>query len=181
MPVYAMIEHYLRWTDRLTLIAAALAGISLLTMAGLMLTEVIARSFLSTSLTFSWEFSGYLMGAVFFFGAAYTLRSGGHVRVMLLPEVLPPCAAWWLDFAATLVGSLVAAMLAFALSQLAWISFGRSIVSFTPTQTPLVIPQSVLAFGAILLCLQLIARLLRLLRGEAADLPPQDSQLGSDQ
>ncbi len=165
-----MIAAFLRHVDRLAVWAAALAAACLLLMAVLMMGEVIARSAFTESLIFSWEFSGYLMGATFLFGAAYTLRSGGHVRVSLLAEHVPPKVARGLDYFCTVVGIVVTAYILYALCDLTYSSFKRDIVSFTPTQTPLIIPQGVLAVGAVLLFLQMVARLVRLVRAEEPDL-----------
>lgn len=175
-----MIVAFLRQIDRLATWAAAFAAACLLLMAILMMGEVIARSALTQSLVFSWEFSGYLMGAAFLFGAAYTLRSGGHVRVSLLAEHVPYGVARGLEYFSALVGIVVTAYILYALCDLTYSSLQRDIVSFTPTQTPLIIPQGVLAIGALLLFLQMVARLIRLVRGEEPDLEPDDQSLDGD-
>lgn len=172
-----LLDGYLRWADRLAGWGGAFAAVCLLVMAVLMLSEVVARSFFADSLTFSWEFSGYLMGATFFFGAGYALRTGGHVRVGLLGEALPENAARWLDLGATVVGLGVTAIIFAALLELASISLGRQVVSFTPTRTPLVIPQGLIALGSLLLLLQLVARLIRLLRAEPPEIRPAYDRL----
>lgn len=175
-----MIDAFLRYIDRLSIWAAALAAACLLSMAILMMGEVVARSAFAQSLVFSWEFSGYLMGAAFLFGAGYTLRSGGHVRVSLLAEHVPSGVARALDYFSTLVGVAVTAYILYALCDLTYSSFTRDIVSFTPTQTPLIIPQGVLAVGALLLFLQMLARLIRLIRAEAPDLEYDSQTLDGD-
>lgn len=175
-----MVAAFLRLTDRLAVWAAAVAAVCLLSMAILMMGEVIARSAFTQSLVFSWEFSGYLMGATFLFGAAYTLRSGGHVRVSLLAEQAAPGVARGLDYFCTLVGIVVTGYILFALCDLTYSSFKRDIVSFTPTQTPLIIPQGVLALGALLLFLQMVARLIRLIRFEEPDLEHESQNLDGD-
>ncbi len=175
-----MIAAILRQIDRLAIWAAALAAACLLLMAILMMGEVVARSAFTQSLVFSWEFSGYLMGAVFLFGAAYTLRSGGHVRVSLLAEHVPAKIARGLDYFCTVIGIVVTAYILYALCDLTYTSFKRSIVSFTPTQTPLIIPQGVLALGGLLLFLQMVARMIRLLRAEEPDLEHESQNLDGE-
>lgn len=175
-----MIAAILRLIDRLAIWAAALAAAFLLLMSVLMLAEVVARSAFAQSLVFSWEFSGYLMGAVFLFGAAYTLRSGGHVRVSLLAEHVPAGFARGLDYFCTVVGILVTAYILYALCDLTYTSYTREIVSFTPTQTPLIIPQGILALGALLLFLQMVARLVRMFLNEPPDLNYEDHTLDGE-
>src|SRR3546814_16349152 len=89
------------------------------------------------------------MAASFFLGLAYTLRTGGHVRVSLVAEQLPPKAAWLLDIVATLVAIWFSAFISYAMVQFAWASYAGGSVSFTATATPLAIPQSVVALGEI--------------------------------
>ena len=70
-------------------------------------------------------------------------------------------------------------MTLFALGLMVYVTFAvvenasRSLelgsVSYYPTRTPLWVPQAVLAFGWILLCLGLITRILRLIVGLPAD------------
>ncbi|MDX1528948.1 MAG: hypothetical protein R3337_10000, partial [Gammaproteobacteria bacterium] len=59
-------------------------------------------------------------------------------------------------------------------------SYTRDIVSFTPTQTPLIIPQGVLALGGLLLFLQMVARMIRLLRSEEPDLEHESQNLDGE-
>ena len=61
-------------------------------------------------------------------------------------------------------------MLFRSLAELAWRSHARSSVSYFVMQTPLAWPQGLMAFGAVLLALALLARAIRLLIGDAPDL-----------
>src|SRR6266700_4556382 len=81
--------------DRLGRLDGWIGGGCLLTLTLLMLAEVTTR-FLSNFLPFfpptisiAWEYSSYLMAACFTFGAAMTLRVGGHIRVVLLLKNVP--------------------------------------------------------------------------------------------
>jgi len=103
------------------------------------------------------------MAGAFFLGLGWTLEQGGHVRVGILAEHLPSEAARLLDLAATIVGLLIAAFLTSALLGLTWSSFVDGSRTFTATATPLVIPQAVITSGALIMMLQLVARLIRLL------------------
>ncbi len=176
----AMISDCLRWIDRLSAGAAAIGAVCLVAMTVLMLGEVVARSVFSKSLTFSWEFSSYLMGAAFFLSAGYGLRTGGHVRVTLLSEAVPPTVSRALDFFSTVVGIVVTLYIAYAICDMTYNSYKRDIVSFTPTETPLIIPQGVLALGAVLFFLQMVARFVRLVRDEPPDVQPGSTDIGTD-
>jgi C4-dicarboxylate transporter, DctQ subunit len=162
-------HRVVRAIERLSIAGGVAAGALLVAIAVLMLTEIVMRSFVGVPLSFSWEYSAYFMATVFFLGAAYALRAGGHVRVTLLYELLPDSLSRILELTATLVGLVVSSYAAVAATGLALESLRRGTTSFTPTATPLFIPQSLVALGLALLAAQFVARLLRLWLREALD------------
>jgi TRAP-type C4-dicarboxylate transport system permease small subunit len=171
------ILHKTIWAiERVTLAGGGLAAILMACIALLMLAEIFMRSFVGVALSFSWEYSAYFMATVFFLGSAYALRVGGHVRVALLLEQLPPPFDRILEVISTLIGLLISGYAAIAASNLALLSFERGTTSFTPTRTLLFIPQSLVALGLIMLSAQFIARLLRF----AAGLPLDPGALQND-
>ncbi len=141
--------------------AACLAGLFLLIIA-----EVLARNLLGQSISFSWDIAAYCMGCCFFLSAGQTLAAGGHVRVTALKEVLPTRGAFAVECAACGAGFLVALVLLYAMGQMAWLSFVRGSTAASIVKTPLWIPQAVMAFGALVFALSLVARILRVIRGE---------------
>ena len=151
--------------------AALVVGI-----AALILTEIFCRTVLNVSLSFAWEYSAYFLAVSIFLAAAFTLRTGGHVRVMLLSQNVPPRAAQRLDLLATVAGTVIAGWLAWSLAAFAWQSWATGSTSATIDETPLVYPQAAMAFGAALLTLQLVARTIRLLAGDA----PEDDETRRD-
>jgi TRAP-type C4-dicarboxylate transport system permease small subunit len=162
--------------DRISLAAAALGALCLGLMAALLVSDIGLRWVRGVGLSFSWEYSSYLMASALLLGAAHTLRAGAHVRVSLFGERVPVVMARFADFMCTLAGLAVAAMLASALTTLAHQSWTRGVASFTPAQTPLAVPQTVLAVGAWLLWLQLSARLARLLLGDPPEIPTPEAR-----
>ncbi|WP_108260757.1 TRAP transporter small permease subunit [Mangrovicoccus ximenensis] len=165
-PAAGRFAWFIAPADRLADIANVAAALCLLAIFGLVGAEVLARNLANTSISFSWDVAAYLMGSCFMLSCASALKSGSHVRVTGLAENLPPKAAHALDLFACFAGLAAAVMLAWAIGQMAWLSFERGSTSASVVRIPLVLPQSVLAFGAILLCLQLAAQFLRLVRGE---------------
>ena len=158
--------------DALSRACGYVAAVLVVGIAALILTEVFCRTVLNISLSFAWEYSAYFLAVSIFLAAAFTLRTGGHVRVMLLSQSVPPRTAHWLDVLATLGGIVVAGWLAWSLAAFAWQSWATGSTSATIDETPLVIPQAAMAFGAVLLTLQLVARAIRLLAGD----PPEDEE-----
>ena len=166
----SVLARILGGLDALSRVCGYVAAVLVVGIAALILTEVFCRTVLNISLSFAWEYSAYFLAVSIFLAAAFTLRTGGHVRVMLLSQNVPPRTAHWLDFVATLGGVVIAGWLAWSLTAFAWKSWATGSTSATIDETPLVIPQGAMAFGAVLLALQLVARAIRLLAGD----PPED-------
>jgi len=175
-------DIYLRLTDATSRLCEGVAVLLLFGFAGLMLAEVAKRGFIGGSLAYSWEISTYAMAAMFFLASGRTLRTGRHVRVSLALEASPPRLRAGIELAATLVALVLAVGIFLSLRDMALTSFQRGTRSPTFTSTPLVWPQALVAIGALQLCLDLLARLLRLLRGEAPQIvAPEELDLIDDQ
>ena len=160
-----MLTRLFETVDNISKWGAILAALMVAAIAVLILAEISARSLFNYSLSFAWEYSAYCMAMAIFCGAAYTLRTGGHIRVSLLSSSLSPKLAWGVDLLATILGCGIAAFLAQALVRLAWRSFISGSTSATISATPLVIPQAIIALGALFLTMQLLLRIIRLLTG----------------
>ncbi|MCG5480673.1 MAG: TRAP transporter small permease [Ensifer alkalisoli] len=122
------------------------------------------------SIHVGWEYSAYLMGASFLLGAGMTLRAGLQIRVEMLMRAGHGRFARLLEIFSSALGSAVSAFLAYALIQLSLRTYRFGEVS-QDSFTPLWIPQAVLAFGALILALQMIARTLSCLVGQPVDRP----------
>ena len=118
----------------------------------------------------AWEISSYLMAASFSFGAAMTLRAGGHIRVSLVLARLAPRHRRVLEAIASLAGLLSTGFLAWSLIGFTWGAFSRGQVSIS-SDTPLWIPEAIVSFGVLLLAVQFLARLLQCLLGLPVENP----------
>jgi hypothetical protein len=78
-------------------------------------------------------------------------------------------AARALDLICTGIALSVTSLMVMGLADLAFRSYQRGSVSYYVMQTPLWIPQSLLALAAVLLWLALLARALRLFMGEPTE------------
>lgn len=149
--------------DRLSRLDGWIGGGCLLTLTTLMLCEVGTRflsnfsDFFPASISIAWEYSSYLMAAAFTFGAAMTLRAGGHIRVMLLIGNAPPRLRQPLEIVAALFGLLFMTFLTYAMIRFCWGSYSRGQTSIS-SDTPIWIPQAAVTFGMLLLTLQFLAR-----------------------
>jgi TRAP-type mannitol/chloroaromatic compound transport system permease small subunit len=169
-----LFSRFQRMADVLALAAAYAAAACLAALVLLVLAEV-AVSFLSrfsaripSNIPIAWEYSAYLMGASFMLGTALTLRAGMHVRVELLIQGGKGRHARIMELLSSMIGAVLAITLA-------WTFTAFAIRSFTSNQlsqdsfTPLWIPQAPLAIGAILLAIEMVARLFACLLGRAVD------------
>jgi TRAP-type C4-dicarboxylate transport system permease small subunit len=161
--------------DRLSWAAAVAAAACLALLAIVILAEVVSVGLFNKSLEFSWEYGAFFMAGAFFLGLGWTLRESGHVKVDILTMQLPPAVARHLDMGSTAIAIMIAGFLTKALAGLAWSSFVDGSRTFTATATPLAIPQAVITMGALILTLQLFARLVRLLQADPTSSEPDKS------
>ena len=105
--------------DTLSRVCGYVAAVLVLGIAALILAEIFCRTALNISLSFAWEYAAYFFAVSIFLAAAFALRTGGYVRVMLLAQSVPPRLAYWLDVAATVAGTMIAGVLAWALTAFA--------------------------------------------------------------
>lgn len=155
--------------DALCLFGAFVAAAAAALLAGMLILEVFTVNLISWSQPWSVEYGGYLLAATLFSGSGWTLRNGGHIRVSILTERLGDAARRWLDLACTTFALGVAGFMAWSSVIFAMRTFERGSVSFYPTATPLVFPQSLLAASLVILALGLVARLIRLVLNEAPE------------
>jgi TRAP-type C4-dicarboxylate transport system permease small subunit len=150
----------------------------LVALTALMLAEITVRAlsnvfpWVPADIPVAWEYSSYLMAACFTFGAAMTLRAGGHIRVTLLLARVPPPARRLLEVAASAAATAFTAFLALAMVRFTLSAYERGQTSIS-SDTLLWIPQSGVAFGMVLLALQFFARTIQAGYG----LPLEDARM----
>lgn len=164
-----MIRLLIAGIDRLCLLGAWMGAIAVGLLAVMLIAEVIATSFLSFSQFYAVEYSGYFLGFSLVCGLGWTLTQGGHIRVGIVYERLSGRQLRWLDSACTVVALPISAFISAAVVQYAIDSIDRGSKSFYPSETPLVYPQALIAFGFCLLTLALLGRLLRLIDGRPVE------------
>lgn len=162
------------YLDRLGRLSGYLAAALIAGIAVLILAEIFCRSLFNLSLSFAWEYSAYFMGAAIFLSAAFTMRTGGHVRVSLLSANLPPRIAKAIEWVATFYGTAIAVYIAYALCDFAWQALLSGSTSPTIDEIPLVYPRGAIAAGAVLLALQMLARSIQVVIG--ADVEDQTAR-----
>ena len=145
------------------------------TLTGLMLAEVLVRAlsnvfpWVPADIPVAWEYSSYLMAASFTFGAAMTLRAGGHIRVTLVLARVSPATRRRMETVLAALGACFCGYLAWAMAYFTWRSFDAGQTSVS-SGTLVWIPQAFVSFGIVLLTVQFVARFLQ----AALGLPLED-------
>ena len=172
----AWLARLLDSIDRLGMAGGVLAALALTGLTLLILLEIAFRLAsrlnpdLPPGMPNAWEFSSYLMGVAFMGGAALTLRAGAHIRVSVLIANVPAAAQRVLECFACTIGLLMSGFLAWSLVLFTWASYVRGQTSMS-SDTPIWIPEAAVTLGAVLLALQMLARLLQALWGLPLELP----------
>ncbi len=118
----------------------ALLAAALLSIAVLVICYMIVRRASGYSSFWEIEASIYLTVAATFLASPYTLRTGGHVSVDVIPDMFPPRARRALMTVLKFVGLLVCLYLTFEgvrLTHEAWASNERSISMWRPPRWPM--------------------------------------------
>ena len=165
-----MLRAYLAVTDKLAWLSGVVGAALMAVIAVLIIAEVGMRALFNYSLVFAWEYAAYCMGAAVFLGAAFTLRSDGHIRVNLLIENVSPAVGRVIDMVCSAIGIAVCAFLTYAMAMKTLDDFRSGSHAPTPMETPLAVSDAAIAAGLLLLTLQMIARLIRLLLREPPEL-----------
>ena len=152
-----LLHHVTKGIRLLATFGGYVAGLFLLATVALILAEIGSRSFVGRSTRLAEEFSGYFLAATILVGAAYTLASGEHIRILILRERLSESARRWLDRLALAVGVVLSGGLVVALYLLFHESLAYGVRSLHPSRTPLAIPHGAVLLGALLLWLQFLA------------------------
>jgi len=162
----------LRTIDGICLVGGAVASAAIAILAVMLIAEVLLTSFANWSQPWAVEYSAYLLAAGLFAGSGWTLRTGGHIRVNAAVMLLPPRLQKAFDLGGTVFVLGLLIYVSVALTENATRSFELGSVSYYPTRTPLFYPQAVLAASFWVLALAMLARLLRLITGNAPEVKP---------
>ncbi len=159
----AALRPLLDGIDMLSRLDGWLGVICLVSLTTLMIAEVVVRAlsnvieWVPADIPVAWEYSSYLMAACFTFGAAMTLRAGGHIRVTLVLARLSPQSRRWLETVLAAIGTGLCGFLAWSMCYFTWRSFDSGQTSIS-SGTLVWIPQALVTFGIVLLTIQFLAR-----------------------
>src|SRR5690606_9945841 len=110
-------------------------------------------------------YAGYCMAAAGFLALAHTFKKGEHIRVTLLLASLPARGRLRLDAFALIIGTLIAANLAWFSCKLVIDSYAFNDISTGEDASPLWIPQLSMALGTVIFFIAMLDETLCRLRG----------------
>lgn len=140
-------REILRAFDRLVTGMAYVSGALFLLTSFYITADVMARKFLGVSSAVTDEIGGYTLALGGMWGLAYALRTGAHVRIDVLLPYLPQRAQSSLNYLALAMMGLFACVVAVYTWRLAFDSFMGDARAMSFLQTPLFLPQSLMAVG----------------------------------
>lgn len=168
-------------SDRLSDAGGVLSGLMICAGVCLVSAEIVMRTFFSSTLYITEEYSGYLMAALTFLALGYTLRHKGHIRMTFLSHVLKGRARLVLDMLCFAVGFLFLLLLFWVTSFFFFDTFASGTRSMQISETPLAIPQFFLPAGSFIMTIQFAADFFRSLaayrKGENTE-EEESSELG---
>lgn len=139
---------------------AYLSGVLFLLLSLFVTLDIIGRRFFGLTSAMTDEISGYGLAVGGMWAMAWTLRSGGHVRIDVLLPRLPIRLQAVLGYACIVVMGFFASMLAVYCWELAIDSHLRGVHAVGWMGTPLFVPQALMAIGISVLGLEALAILI---------------------
>ncbi len=155
-----MIKILTTLNKKLSLTGASVSALLIVALVGLIMVEIIGRSFFDYSTMLADEYSGYFYLALVFLGFAYTFDEEGHIRISIITSRLQDSVKRWVDIVA---GVMTLAILLFALYyswdfmmesyEMEMLSEGVSETPLYLTQIPIVVGLALFAFSALVFVL----------------------------
>ena len=154
----------MRFLDWVFHIAGLLSAVLLAGIAVLTFIQIVGRM-LGYLISTGTEFAGFCMAGSIFLALAWTLRSGGHIRVNLVVQRLPAGARRITEIWCIAIAAIAAGLFTYSAISMTWDSYRFGDVSVGMVPVPLWMPQVAMAAGVFLLEVALIEQLVLVLRG----------------
>jgi len=155
------VKVFLTQSDRISGHSGFVAAMMVVVMMLIIIVEVVVRTLFSVSTLIGVEVGEYLLAAVVFLGASYTLREKGHIKIDLVLKRFKEKNQKVLNLATMGLTLIITILLARYGWHLIIQSYTLKTEAWSVLRTPLFIPQSVMVVGIILLLMQVGAELLR--------------------
>ena len=157
----SVIYAILRWIDKANDWLGRKLSLLILIVFGLLIMEVIRRYVFNSPTVWGNELVQMLFGAYVVLSAGYVLRWDGHVNVDIVSSHLPQKAKAVIDIITSSLSFLFCGVLLYYGGMLAWDSLTRWEHSESAWNPPLYPIKIMIPVGALLLLLQVLAKLIR--------------------
>ena len=152
----------INFIEKISKIGAYISAIFMLLIVAIISTEIFLRSIFNKSLLISDEYSAYFMVASIFFGLAYTLRKGKHIKITIITSrIKSNTVSLILDIAVYLIAFGISTFACYFAFLMVNETRALDMRADSIAETPLWIPEISVFLGFLLLSLQLLAMILR--------------------
>jgi TRAP-type C4-dicarboxylate transport system permease small subunit len=165
-----------KFLDRLFTLSGYLAGIFLVSIAVLVVAQIVAR-FFNKQIPSADEFAGYCLAASSFLGLAYSFRSGSHIRVTLLTDRLSSKGQRIMLLLGLAFSVVMIAIWAVNSISLVYESWAYKEISTGILKYPIWIPQLSMGIGVTLFCLAILEDLVNVIRGKEPNFEKNKEQV----
>ena len=154
--------------EKFYLTSGYLSGACIIAIMLLILGQIVGR-FFGFIIPSAEDFAGYALAASIFFGLAYTLHDGGHIRVTLAIQRLPPRWRRVQEFIVLVFGLALTGFMAWYSWFMVWESYVYEEVTHGYIAMPLWAPQVPLGLGTTALTLAVLDALISVIKGDLPD------------
>jgi TRAP-type C4-dicarboxylate transport system permease small subunit len=147
----------INFIERLSKGSAYLAGLTIVGLVLLILTEIFLRSFFDISTMIADEYSGYLYLASIFLALAYAFSQGAHIRINIVTSRLSKKTNRKIDILAAIITLCVLAFALYRTILFTYDSYELEMLSESVSETPLYLTQLAMPIGITIFMLAVIA------------------------
>ncbi|MGG0716794.1 TRAP transporter small permease subunit [Robertmurraya massiliosenegalensis] len=154
-------ESFVKMVHQINKFFANIAGVLMILSVVLIITETIVRTVFNSTIYITSEYTGYFLVAMTYLGLAYTLKEKGHIKMAFLYKVLKgEKSRICLDLYTYIVGLVAFSIILVATFQFFMDSVVSGTQSMQISKTYLMIPQSILPIGSLLMILQFLSEII---------------------
>ena len=164
----ALLESVQRWLDALSRVLLAFSNVLLVLLFLLINAEILLRTTFGRSTLISDEYSGYTLCWLTLAGFLFAMRTDSFLRVGFIVERATGVWRRGLEALAALGGLFISCVAAYASVVLTQTTWRFNTISSQFSETPLYIPQSVMALSFVLLAIAYAVQLLVTILGGRA-------------
>ena len=121
--------------------------------------RILGLSFLSGN-----AYAGYLLAAAVFLALPAAFHNGDHIRVTLIVERLAPRARYVMEVASLAMAVVIVGYFAYYAMRMVWYSYKFHDISSGFDASPMWVPQSVMAIGAVGFLISIVEELFLVLK-----------------